>query len=164
MRTDNLSRFTLIQGASWHCIPSVKPPMVERVSWCPLGRSTMNWHGPVQTWCRFSQRAQVEALKAVQMLAERHALRLDLEPGDLLFLNNLGLLHARNGFTDSSEQKRHLIRLWLHNDEQAWPIPLAIRQPWEDAFQNSSQTQLWPLEPITDRQYVTTQQRSSGHG
>jgi len=107
---------------------------------------------------------QVEALNMVQLLAERHALTLDLVPGDLVFWNNLGLLHARNGFTDSSERKRHLIRLWLHNEEQGWSIPPAIRQPWEDAFENSSQRQLWPLEPITDRQYVSTQQRSSGHG
>lgn len=107
---------------------------------------------------------QVEALNVVQMLAERHAVVLDLEPGDLLFWNNLGLLHARNGFTDSSEQKRHLIRLWLHNEEKGWAIPEAIRQPWKDAFESSSRQQLWPLRPITNRKYVSTQQRSSGHG
>jgi len=107
---------------------------------------------------------QVEALNVVQMLAERLAVVLDLEPGDLLFWNNLGLLHARNGFTDSSEQKRHLIRLWLHNEEKGSAIAEAIRQPWKDAFESSSRQQLWPVHPIRDRQYISTQQRSSGHG
>jgi alpha-ketoglutarate-dependent taurine dioxygenase len=41
---------------------------------------------------------QVEALNMVQLLAEENALVLDLEAGDMLFWNNLGLLHARNGF------------------------------------------------------------------
>jgi Taurine catabolism dioxygenase TauD, TfdA family len=106
---------------------------------------------------------QVEALNLIQLLAEEDALIIDLEPGDLLFWNNLGLLHARNGFTDSQSRRRHLVRIWLHNDDLGWAIPQQIRQPWKDAFEHDGRQQLWPLEPITDRSYITTQQRSSGH-
>lgn len=107
---------------------------------------------------------QVEALNMIQLLADHHALVLDLEAGDMLFWNNLGLLHARNGFTDSASHRRHLVRIWLHNDTLAWAIPPKIRQPWDEAFGDDSKQLTWPLEPITDRAYISTQQRASGHG
>lgn len=100
----------------------------------------------------------------VQMVAEKQALVLNLEPGEMVFWNNLGLLHSRNGFTDTATQKRHLIRLWLHNDEHAWSLPRELQEKWQDAFDNPSRKQLWPLEPIADREYISTQQRSCGHG
>ena len=107
---------------------------------------------------------KVEALNVVQALAEHHSLVLDLEAGDVLFWNNLGLLHARNGFTDSVDNRRHLVRIWLHDDALGWEIPRAIREAWSEAFHQDDRQQLWPLEPISDRLYISTQQRSSGHG
>lgn len=100
----------------------------------------------------------------VQLLAEENALVLDLEAGDMLFWNNLGLLHARNGFTDSPSHRRHLMRIWLHNDKLGWAIPQQLRQAWNEAFEGDGRQQSWPLEPITDRSYISTQQRQSGHG
>lgn len=40
---------------------------------------------------------------------------LRLEPGDILFFNNLTTFHARNAYQDNVEEvsKRHLLRLWL---------------------------------------------------
>ena len=37
------------------------------------------------------------------------------EPGDIQFLNNHLTLHTRTAFTDwdDTDQKRHLLRLWL---------------------------------------------------
>ena len=39
-----------------------------------------------------------------------------LEPGDMLFVNNYQVMHARSGFEDHEdpELRRHLMRLWLH--------------------------------------------------
>ena len=38
-----------------------------------------------------------------------------LEPGDLQFVNNYTVLHARTGYQDHAEPalRRHLLRLWL---------------------------------------------------
>jgi hypothetical protein len=43
------------------------------------------------------------------------SLSMDLEPGDMQFVYNHGLLHDRTGFQDwdDPKQKRHLLRLWL---------------------------------------------------
>ncbi|KAH0558756.1 hypothetical protein GP486_004599 [Trichoglossum hirsutum] len=106
---------------------------------------------------------QVEALNLVHFVAEEHALTIKLGKGDVMFWNNLGLLHCRNGFTDSAEHKRHLVRLWLHDENNAWPIPRELRGAWQDSYIHAGRKQHWPIEPITDREYVSTQQRASGH-
>jgi hypothetical protein len=91
---------------------------------------------------------------------------MKLKPGDLLFWNNMAILHARTGFTDSPGRRRHLLRLWLRNDatERDWPIPAELKVAWDNAFDHAGRPQLWPVEPIRDRDYIANQQRSSGHG
>ncbi|KAI3325232.1 Clavaminate synthase-like protein [Xylariaceae sp. AK1471] len=84
---------------------------------------------------------QREALDFVQRAAERHQCALRMRPGDLTFVNNLGLLHAREGFEDSEEgnegKTRYLVRLWLKNAALAWELPPALelgnRRIYEDA-------------------------------
>ncbi|MEV8563208.1 TauD/TfdA family dioxygenase [Streptomyces sp. NPDC051917] len=48
-------------------------------------------------------------------------LALDLQPGDLLLLDNHVVLHARSAYEDfdAAEHKRHLLRLWLAHHEDA---------------------------------------------
>ncbi|KAI1131700.1 Clavaminate synthase-like protein [Nemania abortiva] len=79
---------------------------------------------------------QREALDFVQAAAQRYQRPLRMNPGDLTFINNLGLLHAREGFEDSEQHVRYLVRLWLKNAEMAWslPAPLEIgnRRIYED--------------------------------
>ncbi|WPH01853.1 Clavaminate synthase-like protein [Acrodontium crateriforme] len=54
--------------------------------------------------------AQAEALDALHFTAEKYAASLDFHKGDIQFVNNLSILHARNGFRDSEEKQRHLRR------------------------------------------------------
>lgn len=49
--------------------------------------------------------AQAEALDALHFLAERHALTLDFQEGDVQYVNNLSIFHARDAFTDTPEQQ-----------------------------------------------------------
>jgi len=111
--------------------------------------------------------AQVEALNAVQFAAEEHALAKKLKTGDMLFWNNMAMLHARKGWTDSPSGRRHLVRLWLRNDDTVkhWPIPeeLQAGTAWNEAFDHAGKSQLWPVAPIRERAYIANQQRSSGH-
>ena len=57
------------------------------------------------------------ALDIIQELAETDAFRFDmvLEQGDMQFLNNHVMIHARTQFEDYDDpaRKRHLLRLWL---------------------------------------------------
>lgn len=60
---------------------------------------------------------QREALDAVQEIANRPELRLSMlmEEGDMQFLNNHAILHARTAFQDHDgpDLKRHLLRMWI---------------------------------------------------
>src|SRR5580658_1107486 len=61
--------------------------------------------------------ADYEALDMIQELAGDPELKLDMTfmPGDIQFLHNHTILHARTGYEDwpETERKRHLLRLWL---------------------------------------------------
>ncbi|MSQ71360.1 MAG: hypothetical protein EXR27_08750 [Betaproteobacteria bacterium] len=60
---------------------------------------------------------QLEALDLMDMLAndESFYLEVPFEPGDMQFLNNYVITHARTDYEDHPEpdRKRHLLRLWL---------------------------------------------------
>ena len=61
--------------------------------------------------------ADLEALDMLGELAADPELRLDMNfmPGDIQFLHNHTILHARSAYEDwpEAELKRHLLRLWL---------------------------------------------------
>lgn len=48
--------------------------------------------------------AQLEALRVLNELAEKHALSIPAERGDILFINNLGVLHKRDSYVDADEK------------------------------------------------------------
>jgi len=68
--------------------------------------------------------AQEEALEAFYAIADEHAYAMDLEPGDLQWLNSYVTLHDRTEYVDYPEPQkmRHLLRLWLAVPD---PRPLA---------------------------------------
>lgn len=81
--------------------------------------------------------SQQEALAVVSSIATEYRLRLDTRPGDLVYINNWALLHARSSYEDSEEEcgpRRHLLRLWLRNSALGWEIPTGMKIPWEAAF------------------------------
>lgn len=49
--------------------------------------------------------AQAEALDALHFAAEKHAVALEFQPGDIQFANNLSVFHARGAFRDSPEKQ-----------------------------------------------------------
>lgn len=49
--------------------------------------------------------AQAEALDAIHYLGERFNVGLDFRQGDVQYVNNLAVFHARDGFTDSAVQQ-----------------------------------------------------------
>ncbi|KAJ7043024.1 hypothetical protein C8F04DRAFT_1286894 [Mycena alexandri] len=78
-------------------------------------------------------------------ISEAQAEALDM--GDIQYINSMGLLHARDGFTDEGEKTRHLVRLWLRNDELAWKTPKPLQTVWDKLYAVAPETQRFPLEP-----------------
>lgn len=60
---------------------------------------------------------QREALDVVQEISERESLRLSMgfQQGDIQFINNHQILHAREDYEDYDDPKlkRHLLRMWI---------------------------------------------------
>ena len=70
-------------------------------------------------------RLEQAALDYLDEQTRRADLRLDmdLQAGDIQFINNYTTLHSRTGFVDGPlpHQKRHMLRLWL-KFPQTWPL------------------------------------------
>lgn len=88
---------------------------------------------------------QVEALDVVQTIAEAHHLALNMQPGDLTFVNNFATLHAREAFQDSDTQSRYLVRMWLKNAELAWSLPAALAAGNARVFDNEEVDEDWNI-------------------
>lgn len=94
--------------------------------------------------------AQKYALQAVSKSAYRTEAQLKLQVGDLLFFNNLALLHRRDAYKDDENSSRHMVRLWLRNQKLGWSIPKSLLAPWDAAYGENLRIpeRLYPLVPM----------------
>ncbi|KAI1817234.1 Clavaminate synthase-like protein [Poronia punctata] len=90
--------------------------------------------------------AQREALAILQQTAIEQQVLLPTGQGDIVFINNWAMLHAREAYHDDVTATRHLVRLWLRNNNLAWDIPESMKAPWESSFGTRA-------EKIVNRQY-----------
>ena len=64
---------------------------------------------------------QAAAIQLFESIASssKFTLKFTMQAGDMLFLDNSAVLHARSSFVDGElpHQKRHLVRLWLLDQE-----------------------------------------------
>jgi len=96
---------------------------------------------------------QIEALDLVDALCRKDGLRYDmeLEPGDMQFLNNYVALHSRTEFEDYPEpdRKRHLLRLWLFTPGLE-DIPNVFRMRYRDmdAWQEDPRRPIYQLDDV----------------
>jgi hypothetical protein len=102
---------------------------------------------------------QAEALDMVHYIAEEHGITMTLKSGDMLFYNNLAVLHGRNAFTDAEtgDHRRHILRLWVRNEERAWQTPKELAREWHLVYGESERRARahWRLRPEdTDKDRV----------
>ncbi|KOC13077.1 hypothetical protein AFLA70_102g003010 [Aspergillus flavus AF70] len=94
--------------------------------------------------------AQVEALDALHFLAEKFHVAMELKRGDMQFINNLSMIHARNSYVDGPGSRRHLLRLWLRDPENGWATPDALRSRadrlYDEKFRRGPQ--IFPVDAI----------------
>lgn len=84
------------------------------------------------------------SLDGLHFVAAERFINLDLQKGDMEFINNLQVFHARNASEDSEDQQRHLLRLWLRNEEKHVALPPVLHDQWKKLLSN--QNLKWPLE------------------
>lgn len=95
--------------------------------------------------------SQRNAFHTVQMLARKHYRALATDAGDMHFINNLAVLHAREHFEDSEDTFRHIIRMNLRNGEWGWDLPQSLSAQWRRPI--GARDQVWTIDPA-DIQYL----------
>ncbi|KYK57681.1 TfdA family Taurine catabolism dioxygenase TauD [Drechmeria coniospora] len=95
--------------------------------------------------------SQMEALNAIESISQHTQLEIPTQAGDMHFVNNLAILHRREGFVDGEVQneRRHLVRMRLRDDEMGWRIPDDLKEEWSRTF-DPRLTKVWHLEPMPD--------------
>lgn len=115
------------------CIPSkLAHPLLESVTVLIRARWDPYY---VKSLTRFSDKGIIPALSPEQVRAAsildetclRLALHMILDIGDIQFLSNNHVLHARTAYKDypPPAPRRHLMRLWLSTPEEegGWKLP-----------------------------------------
>ncbi|KAF1815432.1 Clavaminate synthase-like protein [Eremomyces bilateralis CBS 781.70] len=93
--------------------------------------------------------SQLEAIEVLLSTAAQYRYPVTAQPGDMLFINNFSHMHSRSAYVDEGCQRRHLIRLWLHNQELGWQLPGHLRPSWEKVFANDdNMPEKYPVEPV----------------
>lgn len=109
--------------------------------------------------------AQAEALDAVHFTAQKHKLNFATEKGEMRFINNFALLHGREAYSDKENfeasrlscedemarrSQRHLLRMWLHDEQMVWKLPPALKLVWARAFHDPNRSRRWrsPILPL----------------
>ena len=92
---------------------------------------------------------QLEALDAIEAIAQATQLEIQTQAGDMHFINNLAILHRREGFANGAAptEKRHLVRMRLRSADQGWRIPTELAPEWDDAFTKHG-VKHWHVEPM----------------
>jgi hypothetical protein len=78
--------------------------------------------------------AQIEAMDTVQYLLRRNGVALPWHKGDMVFLNDMAIMHAREAFKEGGDLQRHLLKFYLRDPKQNWPIPATARQHWDAIY------------------------------
>ncbi|EFY90887.1 TfdA family oxidoreductase, putative [Metarhizium acridum CQMa 102] len=94
---------------------------------------------------------QIEALDAIEKIARATQLEITTQAGDIHFINNLAVLHRREGFVNGSSttEKRHLVRMRLRDSEMGWSIPNDLKDEWVETF-DPKLNRMWHLESMPD--------------
>jgi len=106
--------------------------------------------------------SQWRALDAFEKCANECAIELDVRPGDIQLVNNLGLLHARRGWIDRPGIERHYYRLGLRDPENMWARPDGYEFVFDDRFVTPKEEQVIPVTDFDP--YGLTSLDSAGHG
>lgn len=84
---------------------------------------------------------QIEALDALQILAEKYSFSTPTQPGDILYFNNVCLFHGREPYAESSsreaaptEMNRHVLRLWLQDPKRTAPLAAPLQRIWDEIY------------------------------
>ena len=105
---------------------------------------------PRPDWLPPLSSKQIEAVDALHVTGQEVSRRLHLRSGDIIFFNNLRMMHARDGFVDGDESenttRRHLLRLILKDERnEKWVMPPEMAETWREIYDHEDETEIVPI-------------------
>ncbi|KXX76429.1 hypothetical protein MMYC01_200183 [Madurella mycetomatis] len=104
---------------------------------------------------------QRRALNVLEEIAKRNQISLETQPGDLLFINNHGVLHSREAFEDSPDSPRYLVRMWLKNEALAWKLPRALQEGNSRIYDENELGERWNIVDMPRVQFRLSERLTS---
>jgi hypothetical protein len=100
--------------------------------------------------------AQMHALAAVEHLAKKHCVQLDRQNGDIQFINNLSIMHARAAYDTpaGTRSSRHLLRMFLRDPAREWEKTGAYVAKFDDPFTPGRRQEL-PIVDLDPRRKIS---------
>lgn len=96
--------------------------------------------------------AQRRSLDVLADTARLHGFQLDTQVGDILFVNNLSILHGRSAYRDDprpgAQAVRHVLRLFLR-DQESWPVAPSLKY-LDDA-------DMWKSRPESQKLFTSSE-------
>ena len=73
--------------------------------------------------------SQERSLNDFMETARAHGFQLDTRVGDIVYVNNLSIMHARSAFLDEPKdgRHRHILRQWLKDRKSSWSIAASLK-------------------------------------
>ncbi len=75
--------------------------------------------------------AQIEELEVRNFTESHHNPQIHLKRGDFQLINDLAVLYTRYEFSNTSDKQRHMVRMWLRNEEQAWQVEESLNKEFD---------------------------------
>jgi Taurine catabolism dioxygenase TauD, TfdA family len=109
------------------------------------------WHNTRNRALPVQSAAQIEATNAVQFIAAANCIRLALKQGEIIFLNNIAIIHGRDAFSEEEEfLKRHFLKMLLRDPAQNWPVPESAEEEWMKLYgpnyADGTRSEGWDIE------------------
>ncbi|KAJ3086389.1 hypothetical protein HK100_008713 [Physocladia obscura] len=91
---------------------------------------------------------QKEALDTLHFLGKKYSVNIPIGRGHIQFFNNYEVFHAREGYIDSAENTRHIVRLHLRVDRIEWERSNHLKGANEQD-PNKGWEEIWNFKPFT---------------
>ena len=100
---------------------------------CMYNRNPIEWAADARGGLEPAEREALDYLDGVIERPENQ-LEMDLQRGDMQFLNNFVTLHSRTAYEDTPDRRRHMLRIWIAGTDRrrAGPTLLELYLPSAD--------------------------------
>lgn len=87
----------------------------------------------------------------MHVVGQEVARRFAFRSGDIVFFNNLRMLHARDSFVDGCGEhnttKRYVMRLILKDDgNRGWELPSELNEKWRELYDHQDEEEIIPVK------------------